>query len=62
VSDADRLADALVLGELIRRDPPVHREMELGWPQVLADRDDVASGVGEILQRAWHLVRALAHP
>src|SRR6478609_583127 len=61
VVDAHGLADALELGELLGRDPPGHREVVGGGPQVLADGDDVDPDAPEIGEHADELVEGLAH-
>src|SRR6266511_2863425 len=48
VADAERLARPLVLGELLGRDPAVHRQVEPRGLEVLAHGHDVAPRVGQV--------------
>ncbi len=54
--------NARVSGELLGRDPPIHREVHGGRLEVLAHGQQVAVGVPEVAHGLGHLVGALAHP
>ena len=62
VGEAHLPATSRVLGEFIRRYPPVYWEVELRRLEVLAHGDDVAPGVGEVRKRFRNLLGSLAHP
>src|SRR5690242_4594600 len=59
--ETDLLGLLAQLDELVGLDPPGHRVVLGGGPQVLRDRDELAAGVVEILQRLADLVALLAH-
>ena len=55
VRDAHGLARALVLGELVGRDPAIDRQVELRRLQVLAHRHQIAARVPQVGQRLGDL-------
>jgi hypothetical protein len=62
VGDSHRLAGLAVPVEGRRLDPPGHRQVVGGRPEVLADGHDVDADGPQVRQRRHHLVVGLAHP
>ena len=49
-------------GELVGVDPPIDGQVHGRGLQVLAHREDVATGLHEVVHRGFDLVRSFAHP
>src|SRR5690606_33280734 len=59
--EPDLLREVRPVHELLRLDPPVDRVVQLRGTEVLRDRQDVAAGVVQVVQRCLDLVVLLAH-
>src|SRR5688500_12375885 len=62
MGEAHRLADPRQLGELVGMHEPLDRQVPIGGPQVLADRQDVDVALDQVAHDRQDLRRLLAEP
>src|SRR5258706_12976027 len=62
VTESQRHAVMLQLGELVRRVPARDGQMLVGRPEILTDRDDVDARRAQVAQRREQLVPIFSQP